>query len=347
MSQIKKGRKITVEEMAPHVHSFLPYENKVTKISDWLSCWIEKSLKDGKIKPYDFLPSKGALAFHIGVSLGTMQNVFRLIEDKGLIESKQKIGAYIKNPNTAELEKLTSKRDAAIELLKKYIKEQHYRKGDPLISIRNLSGILAIPFATLRAAIINLISDNILEKQGNLIIIKSTNYKTTNKEPITLVDKIADDINIYIKNNLKYGDKLPSNYALSDMYNVSVKTIHDAIKILSMAGIVKTRRGYYGTVVTNQREENIDKYYYEQVEEKIKKYIAENCKIGEKLPSIKNFADVFNVSAKTIKNALDNLANDGYINFLRGRFGGTFVLDIPNTYEQGYTWLALSQDYNQ
>ena len=347
MSQIENSRKITVSEMAPHVHSFSANENKVQKIAEWLSNWIKKSLLEGKIKPYDFLPTKAELAFHIGVSLGTMQNVFRLIEDNGLIESKQKIGSYIKDRKNNNIKKLTSKREAAIEILKKYLVDEKYKPGDTLISIRNLSVLLSIPFATLRSGVITLISENILEKQGNLIIVRSTNFKIKNKEPKTLVDKIAENINIYIKTNLKNGEKLPSNYALADMYNVSVKTIHDAIQILSIANIVKPRRGCYGTIVTNQHEEKINQYYYEQVEEKIKKYIHDNCKIGEKLPTIKNFAEIFNVSAKTIKNALDNLANDGYINFSRGRFGGTFVLEIPNEYKQGYTWLAINPQYNK
>ena len=100
MSQNDSPRRITIAEMAPHVHSFKMGENKVTKISDWLRNWINSALKTGKIKPLDFLPPKGALAFHIGVSLGTIQNVYRIIEDEGLIESKQKIGTYIKEKST-------------------------------------------------------------------------------------------------------------------------------------------------------------------------------------------------------------------------------------------------------
>lgn len=347
MSQVENSRRITVAEMAPHVHSFLPNENKVDKISEWLINWIKKSLQDGKIQPYDYLPLKADLAFHTGVSLGTMQNVFRIVEDAGLIESRQKIGSYIKNPNDKKSEKLTSKREVAIEAVKNYIIQNKYKTGDILISARKLSEELAIPFATTRNAINSLISDNIIKKQGKTFIIQSTAFNLQNKEQETLVEKTAEHINQYIKKNLKSGNKLPSNNTLADMFNVSVKTIHDAIKILSLAGIVKTRRGYYGTIVINQKAEENDLYYYEQVEQSIKKYIAENCKIGDKLPSIKNFAEVFEVSAKTIKNALDNLASDGYINFVRGRFGGTFVIEIPANYEQGYTWLALSHDFEQ
>ena len=49
---------ITVADLAPHIHSFLPNENKVEKLTKWLINWIDLSLECGKIKPYDFLPSK-------------------------------------------------------------------------------------------------------------------------------------------------------------------------------------------------------------------------------------------------------------------------------------------------
>ena len=347
MSQIEKGRQITVAEMAPHVHSFLPNENKADKISKWLIQWIKKSLENGNIKPYDYLPSKGSLAFHTGVSLGTMQNVFRIVEDTGLIESRQKVGSYIKNPDNKNIEKLTSKREVSAEAIKDYIIKNKYKTGDTLISARKLSEALLIPFATVRIAIDALISEGIIEKKEKSFIIKSTDFDINTKEQQTLVEKIAEHINKYIKKKLKKGGKLPSNNALADMFNVSIKTIHDAIKILSLAGIVKTRRGYYGTIVAASQDGEKDLYYYEQVEQSIKKYIIENCKVGTKLPSIKNFAEVFDVSSKTIKNALDNIASDGYINFVRGRYGGTFVTSIPTSYEQGYTWLALSPEFEQ
>ncbi len=348
MSQVKEGRRITVAEMAPHVHIFLPNENKVDKISAWLEKWIISELKSGKIKFNDYLPKKGDLACHIGVSLGTMQNVYRTLEDKGLIESRQKIGSYIKdNTSGKNIEKLTSKREVVCEEIKKYITENKYKQGEYLVSARKLSEIISVPFATVMVSLNRLVSEGIIEKKPNGFLVKTVDFEVKNLEQQTLTEKIAEHINRYIKKNLKPGDKLPSNNAMADMFNVSVKTIHDAVKILSVAGIIKTRRGYYGTVVTrNDKEDNVP-YYYEQVEQSIKKYIAENSKVGDKLPSIKNFVEVFNVSAKTIKNALDNLEADGYINFVRGKYGGTFVLNIPTVYEKGYTWLALSPEFEQ
>ena len=115
-------RKITLAEMVPHIHSFAVNENKVDKLTAWLRSWIKASLESGKISEYDLLPTKAEFAYHICVSQGTMQNVFRNLENEGIVESKQRIGTYIKPKNAKQKsEKLTSKRELIVEDLKKYI----------------------------------------------------------------------------------------------------------------------------------------------------------------------------------------------------------------------------------
>lgn len=336
------GRRITVSEMAPHVHSFSADENKVKKITDWLINWIILSLECGKIKPYDFLPSKADLACHIGVSQGTMQNVFRQVEDKGYIESKQRIGSYIKDKKNASLEKLTSKREMAVGIVKKYISQNDYKLGDVLISSRKLAEITGISNTTLSMAISALAAEGVLKKSKKGFIITNLSFTTTEVEAKTLVEKIADLIKEYIERELNAGDKLPSNDIIAKMFKVSIKTIHDALKWLSKDGVLYTRRGRYGTIVAGKDREN---YHYEKIEQKIRSYISSNCKIGDKLPSIQSFSQNYDVSSKTVKKALDNLASDGYLTFSRGRYGGTFVTDIPQTSGEAYTWLALTPDY--
>lgn len=346
MIRKENPHRITVPEMAPHVHSFKADENKVDKISKWLMNWIDLSLDCGKIKPYDFLPSKADLAFHIGVSQGTMQNVFRRLEDFGYIESKQKIGSYIKNKNkNNSIEKLTSKREMATEIVKKYIAESGYNNGDKLISIRQLSEMLGMPNTTLRLAVMNLVNEGILVKKEKTFIIKKEKFTINKVYSKTLVEKIAENIENYISENLKAGDILPPNHTLSKRFNVSIKTIHDSLKLLSKKGIIYTRRGRYGTMILGNSDSKTPLYQYEKTEQKIRQYISTNCKEGDKLPAIKIFAKEFNTSEKTIKKALDNLAEDGYLTFSRGRYGGTFVIDIPQTSTDAYKWLAISTDY--
>lgn len=346
MSQNDSPRRITIAEMAPHVHSFKMGENKVTKISDWLRAWINSALKSGKIKPLDFLPSKGSLAFHIGVSLGTIQNVYRIIEDEGLIESKQKIGTYIKSLKTSS-EKLTSKREGTCEIIKAYILSNNLQAGTPLGSIRKIASEINIPNTTVRIAINTLINQGIIERQGKDFVIKNIEFSVNDIEQQSLVDKIAAKIEQFIKKNCAEGEKLPSNYSLAEMFNVSAKTIHDAIKLLEGKNLVKIRRGFYGTVVQTSNNFEDESYSYEKIEYKIKKYIIQNAQEGDKLPTIREFAKMFDVSTKTIKKALDNLSDDEYITFTRGRNGGTFVLEVPPAPDKSYTWLAISPDFIQ
>lgn len=343
MSQNNSPRRITVAEMAPHIHSFAYGENKVAKISAWLINWINDSLKTGKIKPLDFLPSKGALAFHIGVSLGTMQNVYRIVEDEGLVESKQKIGTYIKDTKIYT-EKLTSKREGVCELIKGYIISQKFKEGDKLKSIRKISSEIDIPNTTVRIAINTLIKQGIIERNGKNFIVKNTKFAVNDIKVKNLADKVSEHIKSYIANKCKSGDKLPSNSSLASMYNVSIKTVHDAIRILETQGILKSRRGYYGTIVCSA-DSSDELYRYEKAEYKIRNYITENSSEGDKLPAIREFAKMFSVSTKTVKKALDNLAYDGYVAFSRGRNGGTFVLEVPQPADKNYTWLAISPDF--
>ena len=345
MYQKSESRQITVAEMAPHVHSFKANENKVNKISKWLIEWIENSMRSGSIKPYDMLPSKGDLAFHIGVSQGTMQNVFRYVEDCGLIESKQRIGTFIRNPDEkCELSKLTSKREIAIESIKQYIITQGFQPGSCLTSTRKLAELIGVSNATVRLAFGTLVSEGILKKVNNAFVIMNIDFSIESIQTQTLVEKTAEHIKKYIESNFKKGDKLPTNIEFAKMFDVSVKTVHDSIKLLSRDGILYSRRGQYGTVLVSS-ENPSSLYYYEQIEMKIRNLIVQNYEVGARLPSILALSKQYSVSAKTIKKALNNLTEDGYIMFSRGRYGGTFVTDIPQRVNEAYKWLVLNPDY--
>lgn len=337
--------RITVADLAPHVHSFLPNENKTEKLFKWLSDWITYSLDCGKIHPFDFLPSKADLACHIGVSQGTVQNVFRRLEDAGFVESKQRIGTYIKPKNSrSKVEKLTTKRESAVEILKRYILDSGYKVGEKLDSGRVLAKYLGFSGAIIGMALCGLQSQGIIEKRMKSYYISTLNFTVSNIISKTLAEKIAENIKLYIQENYNEGDRIPTNSELKKKYNVSVKTIHDAIKILTKEGVLFTRRGQYGTIVVGENS-SVGEYYYEKVEQKIRNKIASDYQIGDKMPPIRDLAKVYNTSEKTIKKALDNLAEEGYVAFSRGRYGGTFVTDIPQTSSEAYKWLAISDGY--
>jgi DNA-binding GntR family transcriptional regulator len=315
------------------------------------------------------LPSKPDLAYMLGVSIGTIQNALRYIEDLGYVESKQCIGTIVRDKNnTEQMRKLTSKRELAVNLIKKYIKDKAYMVGDVLPSTRNISASIHCSANTTRLALQTLGTSGILEhkfKNSDEIgwVVKSLNFNIEEfeNENNTLVRKVEGDLKSYITNNLKTGDRIPAHSTLSEKLSVSIKTIHDALKTLIDDGILLARRGRYGTTVLKMPNDNSIAqkketsifasapetafYYYERTQNNIKKMIAENYQIGEKLPSIMELSKQMDLSPNTIRKAFHNLAKEGYLAFSRGRYGGTFVIDIPETEEETYKWLAVNPKY--
>ena len=327
-------------------------KSKAAAISEWIINWIKSDLKTGKIKVHNLLPSKADFAFMLGVSIGTVQNALRFVEDAGYVESKQCIGTIVKDRNSvSDIRKLTSKREIAIEEIKKYLKREKFKVGQNLPSSRNIAQEINSSPNTTRLALENLCVEGILEhkfKNSNDAgwTVKSLDFTfNSDKEAQeTLVRKVEEDLKNYITENLKIGDKLPPHGELAKKLNVSIKTIHDSIKLLIKEGILSSRRGRYGTIVAGDGEKT-ELYNYEKIELKIRQYIHDNCEVGAKLPTIAEFSEIFKMSQKTIKRALNNLSEDGYLTFVRGRYGGTFVTDIPQDVNEAYKWLALSSDY--
>ena len=343
-------------------------ESKAVTIGKWLTNVIKTNKA---IKPNVLLPTKPDLAYLLGVSIGTIQNALRYIEDLGFVESKQCIGTIVKDQNNSEssLRKLTSKREVAITEIKRYIIENDLKVGENMPSSRVLAKIIGCSANTTRLALEYLGTINILEH-------KFKNSNETGWEIIstdfaldeiagnnTLVQKVEDDLKEYISQNLKTGDRMPAHAELSSKLSVSIKTIHDALKVLIDQGILFARRGRYGTTVLKMPSDagigekpetsifasapETAFYYYERTQNHIKKMIAQNYEVGSRLPSIKELSKELDLSPNTIRKAFHNLANEGYLAFSRGRYGGTFVIDIPETEEQAFKWLAVNPQYTQ
>ena len=341
-------------------------ESKAIVIGKWIMSWIDKN----NISPNTLMPSKPELAYLLGVSIGTIQNALRYIEDMGYVESKQCIGTIIKDRNAQgnNIRKLTSKREIAINAIKKYIIEKDFKINDSLPSSRSIAEEIGCSNNTTRLALEFLSTQNILEhkfKNSNEIgwIVKTLEFKLDENidKNLSLVKKVEDDLKKYITENLQIGSKMPPHETLSKDLSVSIKTIHDALKLLIDEGILLARRGRYGTTVVkmpNNKNIQIQKetsifapapdtafYYYEKTQNHIKKMIAENYEIGAKLPSILDLSKQLDLSPNTVRKAFHNLAKEGYLAFSRGRYGGTFVIDIPETEEQAFKWLAVNPKY--
>ena len=341
-------------------------ESKAIAIGKWLTNVIESNKN---VRPNSLLPAKPDLAYMLGVSIGTVQNALRYVEDMGYVESKQCIGTIVRDrDNEEQLRKLTSKRELAVSAIKKYIKDKGYSEGSVLPSTRSISSDIQCSSNTTRLALESLGTMGILDhkfKNSDEVgwVVKSIDFKVEDfeKESNTLVKKVENDLKSYIADNLRTGDKIPAHSKLSEKLSVSIKTIHDALKTLIDEGILLARRGRYGTTVLKMpNESNVDVkketsifasapetafYYYERTQNNIKKMIAEKYEIGQKLPSILELSKEMDLSPNTIRKAFHNLAKEGYLAFSRGRYGGTFVIDIPETEEETYKWLAVNPKY--
>lgn len=348
------------------------FEAKSVVIANWLIDWIKKDFTCGRINEMELLPKKAELAYYLGVSIGTIQNSLRYIEDKGFVESKQCIGTFVKDwkKTTTNVRKLTSKREVTINLIKKYLSESKFKVAQILPSSRVLASLINASPNTTRLALEYLCSEGILEhqikdagiscwrvKNRDFSVDKSV-LETSNE---TLVEKVKKDLEKYIDKNLKVGDRIPAHDKLASELKVSIKTIHGAFKQLIKDGILLAKRGRYGTTVIKmpsesafapKRETSIFAsakdtafYNYEKTQNHIKRLIAENYEIGEKLPSIMALSNELDLSPNTIRKAFNNLSKEGYLRFERGRYGGTFVVEIPETTSQAFKWLAVNPQY--
>lgn len=374
---VENSRKININEFPKDIPDFTStFEPKESLVKKWIMNWILSSISKKTIKENDIMPKKSELSEYLGVSVGTVQNAIRYIEDTGLLKSKQRLGTMISTSSCplSSIKKSTSKRDKAISSIKRIIVQNNYKVGFPLPPARKMAEMLNISPNTVRLAYENLSSSGILESMqyrgndANWILKTIPHLSNDDIKQIkdlsadTLVKKTATDLKIYLTENFEIGDKIPSHELLAEHFDVSIKTIHDSVSNLCSEGILIPRRGRYGTILAKNPQSNLYEplkensifanssdsnfYAYQKVEEKIINMLKNGYKVGDKIPSMKELASTFDVSTNTIRKALISLSNQGYLSFGRGRFGGTFLLDIPETIEkQPYQWLSINPKF--
>ncbi|MCD7879126.1 MAG: GntR family transcriptional regulator [Candidatus Gastranaerophilales bacterium] len=378
MSKIfEKQRKISISELPAEIPDMsCSYEPKDSIVKKWITSWILSAVSKKTIKENDILPSKAELSSHLGVSIGTVQNAIRYIEDEGYLKSKQRLGTMISNftnPNENFI-KSVSRREKAVVAIKNLILRKEYKINKTFPSIRKMSEYLDISQNTTRLAYEYLCSEGILEsrqvrgKSANWVLkaIPNISYKElkklNNRHNETLINKITENIKKLLAKNFSIGDKIPSHEELASDLNVSVKTIHECIKQLSKDGIVISRRGRYGCILAQNplspafdslddnpifAQANSSAFYsYKKIESKIIDLINKEYNSGDKLPSMLELSKKFDVSTNTIRKALISISQDGYITFARGKYGGTFVVDKPLEEEkESYQWLSINPEF--
>lgn len=367
--------RIEVSQLPREIPDFqAPGATKDTLIAEWLKGWITDALKKGSITENHLLPKKGEIATYLGVSVGTVQNAIRYIEDEGHVESKQRIGTLIRDAESTgqRMRKQTSKRDQAVVAIKQLIVEQQYQPGQTLPSAREIAKIIKSAPNTTRLALEFLSGTGTLKALGNRgnkanwALREMPDVDTSAAcliESETLIDQLERDLKKLIAESFDAGDKLPSHLELSDIFKVSIKTVHDAMKRLSDQNIIRSKRGRYGTYVVRKPDatrlmpmdtsifvpaEEVSFYNYEKVEAHLKAMIKGNYKVGDKLPAMGVLSKELDVSSNTIRKALQNLAKEKMVSFSRGRYGGTYVTRIPEVKEdtegKSFTWVSINPE---
>lgn len=334
----------------------------VKNIEQWIRTNFGKT-----IQVNDLMPSKRLMADLLDISTGTVQNIYRQLENKGLLYSKQCVGTMIADINNKNvvLRKSSSKRELAAELIKTFILKNKFKIGDLLPSVRAISQYINIPVNTTGNAMELLVDLGIVEKTDNkdqCWILRNNKFQIKIDEKSSLISNVANDLKQYIVKHLRIGDKLPTHSKLSEMLKVSVKTVHSALEILIDEGILLPKRGRYGTCVVKYpnrsglepsletsifaKAQFTARYHYNRIQDAIKNMIIEKYSLHSKLPSIMEMANLMDVSPNTIRKAFANLAEEGYLEFSRGRYGGTYVKALPKSPDnKPFEWVAVNPKY--
>lgn len=342
-------------------------------VFNWLIEWIKNSLECGIADIGDFIPTKEELALYLGVSPATVQNSIRSAKNMGYFSSKQSLGTCIADFYSQEIKATDDLCHSTITecKIKKIVLDGNYEINKPIPSITEFAHLTNISQNTIRFALTNLARQGYLEKvhiKGNkynwiykkeFVLSDDERINGIDDEDCTLTHQLVEKIRKYIEKTYKYGDKILPNQAFSNMFDVSIKTVNDAMKILHSKKIILARRGRYGTIylgknktqktsfTSQERKRSVIpinySYSWQKTLEHLKKYIKENYKIGDKIAPIRELASILNVSPNTIRRALLDMFKDGYLLSKRGKTGGIFIVDMPET-EESYRWLAINPE---
>ena len=343
-------------------------------VSAWLIDWIKHSLEYGIADIGDFIPTKEDLASFLGVSSATVQNSIRQVKDLGYFTSKQSLGTCIADFYSKDIKPQDELCHGSIAecKIKKIVLDEKIELNRPILSISELSRRTDISQNTIRFTLEKLAQRGFLEKihlKGNKYSwIYKKEFELTKEEILngiededfTLTHQLVEKIQRYIEKTYKQGDKILPNLAFSAMFEVSIKTVNDAMKILNARKTILSRRGRYGTIyLGNNKNSKTDftsserkkpaiaqnyVYSWQKALSHLKKYIIENYKTGDKIAPIRELAAILDVSPNTIRRALKDMFENNYLISKRGKTGGIYITDMPQEETEAYRWLAINPD---
>lgn len=342
-------------------------------VTEWLIEWIKHSLECGIADIGDFIPTKEELAKFLDVSSATIQNSIRQVKDMGYFVSKQSLGTSIADFYSNDIKEQDELCHSTITecKIKKIVLDDGIEIGSTIPAISEFAFRTNISQNTIRFTLNNLAQRGYLEK----ISLKGNKYSWIYKkefslsnaeiqngikdENFTLTHQLVEKIQKYIEKTYKNGEKILPNSAISAMFNVSIKTVNDAMKVLNAKKIILSRRGKYGTIFLGGLSSKMDfvsserkrvstpqnfTYSWQKALTHLKKYIVENYETGDKIAPIRELASILNVSPNTIRRALFDLFQSGHLVSKRGKLGGIFIMEMPEVEGDSYRWLALNPD---
>jgi DNA-binding FadR family transcriptional regulator len=161
---------------------------------------IEQAIIEGRFKPGDRLPSPSELQKMLGTSLGTLREAMRVLEQKGLVETKLGVsgGAYVREGTTG-----TIRESLGLLILQRKI------------SYRDVAAFRIV----IESALLRLVVEKITEKQ----IAEVRHHLTELK---TCADKGADGWVEYLDAEFEMR-KLLMRVAGNQMYEVVLVPIHE------------------------------------------------------------------------------------------------------------------------
>ncbi len=363
--------KISIQSAYNFNFQFCEFNSKEELVLSWLTGFREYLLQNKLAAFGDILPNKKDISKYLNVSTGTVQNALRYAEDKGLFISKQCIGTMIYDEKKKTPQKMISKKDRAVIEIKRFLISQSYDENEFIPTITEIANEIKTSVNTVRLAVFELIEEGILRKEvykKNSVLVVNSKIKLTENEKQysqgvknkNLSKILKENIKKYLIRNCKTNEKIPTNDFFAKMFNVSIRTVNSAMKELHKEKVILSRRGSYGSIFLNSdmKEKSMFMskpesgneiritygYKWESALNKIKNYILKNHEAGDKIPSIKEFAQKLNVSVTTIKKAVHELSNQGVLYSQKGKYGGLFITEMPQR-EDSYQWLAVNPVY--
>lgn len=225
-----------------------------------------------------------------------------------------------------------------ISIVKKGLEDNTFAPGDLMPTKGELSKLLGVSIGTVQNAIRHAEDLGYFESKQRIgtLIRDYRNSERSFEKMSSKKDMAVDEIKKIIS-RYEINQPLPSARVISTRIGASHNTTRLALNSLIEEGILVQRRicGKVSLVVIKKIEnenaqdlvigEITNKTLSQKLADKIKKYIKENYREGDKIITNEELAQKFKVSIRTVNEATKILNNEGIIISRRGQYGTIYT----------------------